>query len=180
MPTYWVDLIILAIIGLSIITGLIRGFVKELIGLCIWVLALWLAYNYYGALDPLLSKYIADHNIRMIAGFVSILLVILISGGLTNALLGYILKRSGLSSTDRILGMAFGFLRGVFVVALIMVVVKITSLPEAEYMSNSRLYAKFDPVVAWLYAKVPMFIRQAQAFDKEHSLVDFPDAVELS
>mgnify|MGYP006371064045 FL=1 len=43
---HWVDYVIIAIIGLSVITGLFRGFVKELIALTVWVLAIWLALNY--------------------------------------------------------------------------------------------------------------------------------------
>lgn len=180
MTSYWVDIVILVIIGLSVITGLIRGFLKELIALCVWFIAIWLAYHYYSFLDPLLQPYIQDKTARTVAGFVIILVATLLVGGLFNGILGFVLKKTGLSGTDRILGMGFGFVRGVFIVALIMVVVKLTSLPEEEYASNSRLYAKFEPVVAWIYAKVPTFIRQAQALDKDHSLADFPTDLELT
>src|SRR5687767_9065738 len=109
MQWYWIDIAILAVLGMSIITGLVRGFIKELIALCIWVLAIYLAYNYSGQLEPFLQNYIQDKTARSVVGFVLILLFILIVGGISNALLGMVLKRSGLSSTDRLLGMVFGF-----------------------------------------------------------------------
>lgn len=165
MQWYWVDLIIMAVIALSVITGLIRGFVKELIALGVWILAIWLAYSYSQALDPWLQKYIQDKTARTITAFIAILVATLIAGGIVNALLSFILKRSGLSGTDRILGMGFGFVRGVFIVALIMAVIKMTSLPYQEYSSNSKLYTKFDPVVNWLYNLMPEFIRKVKGFD---------------
>ena len=42
MQLQWVDLAIIAVIGLSVLTGLFRGFVKELVALCVWILAIWL------------------------------------------------------------------------------------------------------------------------------------------
>jgi membrane protein required for colicin V production len=162
---YWVDLAIVAIIGLSVFTGLIRGFVKELIALCVWILAFWVAFNYSQSLDPWLQKYIQDATVRKVTAFILILIGTLIAGGIVNATLGFILKRSGLSGTDRILGMGFGFIRGVFIVALIMVVIKMTSLPYEEYSKESKLYAKFDPLVSWLSASMPDFIQKVKTYD---------------
>lgn len=164
---HWVDLSIIAIIGLSIITGMFRGFVKELVALCIWALAVWLAYSNSASLDPFLEKYIHDQTARTIAGFVLIMIAVLVVGGIFNAILGFILKKSGLSGTDRILGMGFGFVRGVFLVALVMVVIKMTSLPHEAYSRESALYARFDPAVAWLYSYIPDFIKQVEVFDKQ-------------
>lgn len=164
---HWVDLSILAIILLSVITGLARGFVKELLALCIWALAIWLAYNHSQSLDPLLQKYLQDPMVRAIAGFVLVLISTLVLGGIINAILGFIMKRSGLSGTDRILGMGFGFIRGVFLVAVIMVVIKMTSLPHELYAKESRLYAQFDPLVAWIHDLMPDLIKKVQVLDQE-------------
>ncbi|KTD09516.1 CvpA family protein [Legionella jamestowniensis] len=164
----WVDLLIIAVIGLSVLTGLIRGFIKELIALAVWVLAIWLAFSYSQSLDPWLQKYIQDKTARTATAFIVILIATLIAGGIINAFLSFILKRSGLSGTDRMLGMGFGFVRGVFIVALIMLVVRMTSLPYQEYASHSTLYAKFEPVVTWLYDLMPEFVKQIKVFD--HSL----------
>lgn len=177
MSWYWVDLAIIGIIVLSVITGLIRGFVKELVALCVWVIAIWVACHYSQNLDPWLQKYIQDKTIRTIAAFVLILIAMLIAGGIVNALLSFILKRSGLSGTDRLLGMGFGFIRGVFIVALIMAVMKLTSLPYKDYVGESQLYAKFDPVVDWICGFMPKLIDQAKSIDTQKNLVDFQNAI---
>ncbi len=164
---YWVDLAIVAIIGLSVFTGLVRGFVKELISLAVWILAFWVAYNYSQSLEPFLQKYIQDLTARKVTAFILLLIGTLVAGGLVNAILSFILKRSGLSGTDRILGMGFGFVRGIFIVALIMVVIKMTSLPYEEYSKQSKLYARFDPLEDWLSASMPEFIEKVKTFEPQ-------------
>ncbi len=52
MRWHWLDYIILVIISLSILTGLFRGFVKEVIALCSWISAIWLGYHYSHILQP--------------------------------------------------------------------------------------------------------------------------------
>jgi len=172
MQLQWVDIGIITIIGLSVLTGLFRGFIKELVALCVWILAIWLGFNYSQKLDPLLQAYIQEQSARTAISFVIILFGTLFAGGVVNAILSFILKRAGLSGTDRTLGMGFGFIRGVFIVALLMVAVKMTSLPYEHYSKDSQLYAKFDPVVTLLYGHLPEFIKQMKAVDKTESIID--------
>lgn len=168
MMLHTVDYIILAVIGLSVLTGLFRGFVKECIALTVWVVALWCAYNYATVVSSWLTSYIDDISVRTAVSFVVILLAILLLGAIVNALLSFILHRTGLSGTDRFLGMLFGFVRGVFIVALVIVVLNMTSLAKKEdYAHHSVFYAKFDPLVHWLSSMMPSFIKQASFFDKE-------------
>ncbi len=172
MQLQWVDLGIIAIIGMSVLTGLFRGFVKELVALCVWALAIWLGFNYSQNLDPWLQSYIQEQSARTAVAFIIIMFGTLFVGGVINAILSFILKRAGLSGTDRTLGMGFGFLRGVFIVALIMVAVKMTSLPYQEYSKESKLYAQFDPVVSLLYSHLPEFIKQVKAVDQTENIID--------
>ena len=166
MSWYWVDIVIIGVIALSVITGLFRGFVKELVALCVWILAIWLAFTYSSMVNHWLVPYIGDKTARTVVAFVGILLATLIGGGIVNAMLSFILRRSGLSGTDRLLGMGFGFVRGVFIVALMMLVVQLTSIPYKDFSRQSRLYAKFDPLVNWLSGFMPAVIKQVGVFDK--------------
>lgn len=172
MQLQWVDIAIISVIGLSVLTGLFRGFVKELVALCVWVLAIWLGINYSQSLDPWLQSYIQEQSARTAIAFIIIMFGTLFVGGVINAILSFILKRAGLSGTDRTLGMGFGFVRGVFIVALLMVAVKMTSLPYQQYSNDSKLYARFDPVVSLLYAHLPEFIKQVKAVDQTENIID--------
>lgn len=162
----WIDYVIIAIIVLSILTGLFRGFFKELIALCVWILAIWCGLTYAQFISTQwLAPHIQDKTACLALAFVLIIVCVLLAGGLVNALLSFLLHRTGLSGTDRILGMGFGFTRGVFIVALLMLIVKMTALPYQQYMEKSYLYAKFDPVVNWLYGMAPNFIKQMQSIE---------------
>lgn len=170
LSAHWLDYIILAIIGLSVLTGLFRGFIKELIALSVWVLAIWLAFRQSQWVATWLQPYIHDNTVRLIAAFIVILLVVLIAGSLVNALLSFILHRTGLSGTDRILGMGFGLVRGIFIVALLILAAKITVMPYEKYAKASYLLARFEPIVNWLYGYTPAFIKQMKIIDKPEQM----------
>lgn len=172
MNGQWIDLAIIAVVGLSVLTGLFRGFVKEVIALAAWVLSIWMGVKYSALLDPWLSQYLADKSIRAVAAFLIIMFGVLLVGGVVNAVLSFILKQAGLSGTDRTLGMGFGFVRGVFIVALIMMAIRMTSLPYEEYRKESSLYARFDPVVDLLYGYMPEFIKQMKVVESKEEVVD--------
>jgi membrane protein required for colicin V production len=173
MMLHTVDYIILAVIGLSVLTGLFRGFVKELIALCVWVLAIWLGFTYMHSLDPWLKPYIDDDAVRTAVGFIIILLSTLLMGAIINALLSFVLHRTGLSGTDRVLGMVFGFVRGVFIVALVIVVLNMTSMGKKEDFTNkSLLYSEFNPLVNWISSFMPDFIKHAKIFDKDSNTTE--------
>jgi membrane protein required for colicin V production len=172
MQLFWVDYIIIAVVGLSLITGMVRGFVKEIVALAVWGLALWLAFNYANLLEPWLSSYIQDKTARSTAAFIGVLLGTLIAGGVVNATLSLILKQTGLSGPDRLLGLAFGAVRGVFIVALLMSIIKMTSLPYKEYTNRSQLCASFDPLVITISAYMPNVMQKVKSLDPEEKIMD--------
>ena len=180
MGMHWLDLVILGVIFLSILTGVIRGFVKELIALCIWTLAIWLGYQYAPSLDPYLISWISDKSIRFIAGFIILMVSTLIAGGIFNAILGILMKKSGLSGTDRMLGIVFGFARGVFIVTLGLVVLQMTSLSREEQIRDSRLLATFQPSVQWVSAQVPGILAKMRTLDQKGQLTESMMPMELS
>ncbi|MDF1756913.1 MAG: CvpA family protein [Legionellaceae bacterium] len=166
-----IDAFIIGIIGLSVVTGLVRGFVKELVALCIWVLAIWLAYSYCQEVAFYLKPYISSDSARLVSGGVIILLLVVVGGSLFNILLSYILKSTGLTGTDRLLGMGFGLLRGVFIVSLLILATQMTSLvPSKDYVSKSYLYAKFIPLVDGMYGLSPDFIKHIKLLEANNDV----------
>lgn len=165
MAWHWIDYTVLVIVGLSAMTGLMRGFVKEIIALGIWIIAIWLGFKYSPMLSIALKPYIPEHTLREILSFVLLLLGVLIAGGLLNMLLSLILSRSGLKGTDRLLGMGFGFVRGAFIVALFIGVINLTSLAQETDFKRSKVYARFIPVSTWIFSFMPNIIDQAHVLD---------------
>ena len=167
-----VDYVIISIIVLSILTGLFRGVVKELMALGIWVVALWSAAHFSKIAASKLEPWIHQPEFRHICAFLIIMVSILLLGGLMTSLLSFVISKSGLSGTDRLLGMAFGWLRGVLIISLIIVVAKITGFPEKDYAQNSKLYAQFNPVVQWMASYVPQWLSKMKSLDpSSHDMV---------
>lgn len=166
MNISWVDLAILAVVVLSMITGLFRGFVKETVALAIWILAFWFVFHHSDLLDPWFAPHIHNPTLKGIAEFVAILLVSFILGGIVNFMIGLFMRRTGLSGTDRLFGMGFGFFRGVFIVAVLILGLQVAGMPIETYRQQSLLYAKFEPLVKMLSGYVPEFIKRVKSLDQ--------------
>lgn len=185
MPVlHWIDYIIIGVLALSAVTGLVRGFLKEVIALSVWIIAGWLAFVYAKPVSTWLGAYIHDKSAQVVLAYVVIIVGTILIGGIVNTVLSFMMRHSGLSGTDRLLGVGFGCLRGIFVIALVMVVVRLSALPEEDYRKKSCLYAYFTPAVNWLYRYVPDLIKHVEDMehhqlkpkhDEQHASITVPD-----
>ncbi len=150
----WVDWALLAIIGLSVVVGLWRGFVREVFSIFIWIVAVWIAFRYSGAAAGWLEGWIELPSARAIAAFAGLLIITLIVGGLAGWLLGKIVDSTGLGGTDRMIGMLFGLLRGLVIIIVALLIARFTPFPQDPWWQQSRLLPYFERLaehsVQWL------------------------------
>lgn len=114
----FVDLIVIAVIAISALLALARGFVKEVLSILGWVGALIAAFLLYPHAVPLVQTFIADPLFAKIAAGAGIFLVALLLCGLLNNWISGKVRGNGLSSLDRSLGLVFGLVRGALIVSL--------------------------------------------------------------
>lgn len=146
----WADYAIIAIVGISVLVSVIRGFVREAMSLLVWLAALGLASVYYQVLAEWLTALIGSPSMRLIVAWAGIFVVILLLGGILSYLLAKLLKATGLSGTDRLLGMIFGTARGGLVVlALLIMIPAIIPLDQESWWRESRLIPEFLKFEAW-------------------------------
>ncbi|NNE63122.1 MAG: CvpA family protein, partial [Gammaproteobacteria bacterium] len=112
----WLDLVIIGIILISALISLVRGFVKESISLVSWILAGFIAFRYFSALAELLVSYIESPTVRTGIAFSVLFVCTLIVGAIVNFMASQMVSKTGLSGTDKTLGMVFGAARGVLIV----------------------------------------------------------------
>lgn len=151
----WLDYAIIIIIAFSAIVSIVRGFVRELLSIVVWLASLWVAWQFSTELAALLTPYIKHQALRYPAAFISLFVVTMILGALVNYLLGQLVDKTGLSGTDRVLGLLFGIVRGVLIVAIFLLIAKLTPLPKEEAWHDSRLIPAFDPLEKWLSSFLP-------------------------
>ncbi|HCA89012.1 MAG: hypothetical protein CMF38_00375 [Legionellaceae bacterium] len=160
-----IDWLIVIIMTLSVITGLVRGLIKELLALGIWALAFWVAYHYAALLVPFLKNYIGDATIQQVVAYTVMVVLVLFAGGLVSLPLNMVLKKAGLSSIDRLLGVLFGFIRATFLIGFLIMILSLSPLIYQNYIKNSTLCEYFEPVSFWLKNWMPDVVEKIQQMD---------------
>lgn len=151
----WVDWVILAIIGLSALISLMRGFVREALSLAGWIAAFLLAKTFYQPVAELLVEHIDTNSIRLGVAWVGIFVITLFLAGVVNFLIGKMIDKAGLSGTDRFLGMGFGAIRGILIVALLVLGLRqFTPVPQDDWWTTSKLIPHMETVAEWFYDKL--------------------------
>jgi membrane protein required for colicin V production len=160
----WPDYAILATILISILVGLLRGFIKEVFSLVIWALAFLVAYHYGGNVAALMEDHVSLPSARMAMGFAGLFIGVLLVGGLVNYLVGRLVESTGLSGTDRLLGGAFGAARGLAMVIACLLVMGFTPLPADPWWKESALIQRLLPTLQWSAAFLPQSLREKLDF----------------
>jgi membrane protein required for colicin V production len=117
-----------AVLAWSVFTGFRKGLTKEVIRLISVVIGILLAIWFYGTAASFLLPYISSRQAANFAGFLAVFCGAILLGSIVSAIARKFLKVTGLSLFDRILGGAFGLLRGGLIgVALVMGLVAFSS-----------------------------------------------------
>ncbi|MFO1352445.1 MAG: CvpA family protein [Gammaproteobacteria bacterium] len=155
-----VDYIILAIVGLSVVLGVWRGFMREVIALVAWVAAFLIAFIFVDVAAAALTPYVSVPSVRVILAFGGLFLITLFIGGLVNIIVAQLVKHTGLSGTDRLLGMVFGAGRGIALVALLLLLLGSTPLPKEPWWQSSVLLPYIQPLAMILRNRLPTDLSQ--------------------
>lgn len=146
----WVDIVIPGIIAISALFSLMRGFVREALSLAGWVAAFWVALTFAKDFADLLLAGISAPSLRMVVSFTILFVVTLVITALLNRLAGQLVTRTGLSGTDRMIGMIFGIARGVVVVSVLVLLAGLTTMPQDPWWQQSVLVDVFHKLALWL------------------------------
>lgn len=151
----WADYFIIAVLVLSTLLSLIRGFVREAISLVTWVLAIWVGLKFSPMLAAVMQDMIQTPSVRVVVSFLLLFISVLLIGGLINFLISQLVTKTGLSSTNRLAGSIFGFARGVLTVGLLVLLARHTALPNDPWWKEAKLLAKFEPVADKISVMLP-------------------------
>ncbi|WP_379865123.1 CvpA family protein [Marinobacter sp. M5B] len=145
----WIDWVIIALITVSTLISLKRGFVKEALSLITWVGAFILARTFHPQMQSLLESTVETPLVRLVAAFAILFFGTLIVGAIINNMIGHLVRATGLSATDRVLGMGFGLLRGVVVVIVGIALTRYTPLAQDTWWRASIMIDRLAVVEDW-------------------------------
>jgi membrane protein required for colicin V production len=126
----WLDWTLLGVLAVSVVVGLVRGFVFECLSLAGWLVA-WFAAQ-WGApeLAPQLPIGAPGSALNLGAAFALAFVAALLVWSLLARLIRMLIRGTPLSLPDRLLGGGFGVLRGA--VLLLAVATVVASTPAAQ------------------------------------------------
>ena len=151
----WVDYCIIGIVVLSLLVGLLRGFVRELLGVATWVAAFGMSWFFGPTAAHTLARHIDIPAVRLVSGYALMFFGSLFIGAVITHLLGMLVKDGAAAGIDRMLGGGFGLARGIFVVVLIIMLAGVNSGQHERWWRDSQLIPPLLPLASALRTCVP-------------------------
>ena len=156
----WADVAIVAIVAVSALWSLLRGFFKEAISLLGWFAAIWLALNFSAELAPRLTPWVQTPSLRLGIAFAGLMIATLVLSSVLGFVVGQLIEKTGLSPTDRLLGMVFGAARGAIVVVVVVMLAGLTPIPNDPWWRESTLIPYAQRGASELRAALPKELEQ--------------------
>jgi membrane protein required for colicin V production len=151
-----IDIIIAVALAASIVTGIVRGFVKEAISIVTLLVAIWAALYFGPAFGDLSSSWLSSEELQIWFGRLVIFAIVLSIGGLLGWGISKLIRLSLLSGFDRLLGAAFGIVRGIVLVALFVIGGQFSGFDNDDWWLDSRLLPPFQIVADWIKEMAPV------------------------
>lgn len=158
-----VDLIFVAVVGLSLLIGVWRGLISELLSLLSWLAAAYLAWRFHPLLMEPLARVITSPGLRWAAALLLFFLGAVLVLALLSRLLLALLRHSPLRGTDRTLGGIFGVARGLLLVTATVILVEATPMQRSAWWQDSGLVPLARISAQWLRVTVEWGLTRFEA-----------------
>lgn len=157
------DFAVMAILLVSLLFGVWRGLVYEVLSLVGWPVAFLLGKLYGGSVAPMMPG--TQETVRLALGYAAVFIAALIVWGVLAWLLSKLVKAVGLGWLDRSLGALFGVLRGVLVILALVWLAGLTSIPEQPFWRGAQTSRAAENVALLTKAWLPDSIARRIQYD---------------
>lgn len=151
----WTDYLIIGVLGLSVIGGLWRGLVSEVLALVVWVAAFWAAWAWGPVLAARCEHLVASPAVRIIGAYVVCFVVVLLVGAVLRFVCQRLIDGIGLGGPDRLFGALFGLARGILLVTLLVFLAGFTAVTHDPWWRQSVLLPHFQQAAIWMQQRIP-------------------------
>ena len=162
--TYF-DYAVIAIIGLSVVVSMMRGAVKEMLAILGWIAAFYVAKAYSPLLATFLPEGIPTEALKTLIAFVILLIAVLFLNGLITMAISGVISKVGLGWINRFLGMLFGFVKGLLISCVLVLLAGLTSLPKEQMWTDAVLSEPLEMLVKSALPWLPESVSKHAKFD---------------
>jgi len=131
-----IDYPIIFIVVISALFGIFRGFIRELLAVVSWVLAFYCSSLFSDQLAKIIP-FFEDGALKHFIAYLIIFVVILVVASIIIKLLNKFIKTVGLSFSNILMGSLFGFIRGVLIAFLLIIVAEKMNLVDQNTINQS-------------------------------------------
>ncbi|MBX2848489.1 MAG: CvpA family protein [Acidiferrobacterales bacterium] len=151
------DWIIAVIFLLSVLIGVMRGFIKEALSIASWILAFWLANTFCTQMGEYVGQFIEipAAAFRTAVGFAVIFVGTLFIFAIIRYVLTKLLVKDAVKGTDRVLGIFFGVIRAVAIVVTIVLIARGFGMDSNDWWQNSNYLEYFLPTADYIEQLLP-------------------------
>ncbi len=147
----WVDWAIIAVLTVSTLISLWRGFAREALSLLGWVAAFVLANLFADRLSVQLVQFIDNEPARYMAAFALLFVGVLLLFNLLGIVVRQLIRLTGLSPLDRLLGTVFGFARGLIILLVVVFILRqLMPASNQQAFNQSLLMPHLDLLMQWV------------------------------
>ena len=152
------DYVVLAVLGVSVLISVLRGATREVMALASWIGATLTAIYFAVPVAGLWPAQLTSPTVRIGAAFVVVMLVSLLLFSLVSIALSQMVRKAGLTSTDRTLGAVFGLVRGVLILVVLVLLAGLTPLPREPAWRNAMFSAPLVELAIYVRSYLPRSI----------------------
>ncbi len=149
MTLTWIDWLFVAVMVVTGLTGLMRGLVREALGLAAWIIALLAARLLAEPVAELLAGVIDSPDGRLVLAFVLVIVAVILLCGIVIRLVHAAVEWVGMGLLNRVTGAAFGMAKGAAILVLATILIGLTPLAQLQAWQDAELRPAFDHLRDW-------------------------------
>lgn len=150
-----IDLLLLAVIGVSALLGLIKGFVGTVVAAVSWLLSGWAAFQFGDRAAHWLAEGAQPSMTNYLGGYALVFVGVMVLVALAGMAVRGLVQATRLTGADRTLGFALGALRGAFFACILVLLMGFTPLPREAAWQQSLVLPLLLPAAGWMRAQLP-------------------------
>ncbi len=181
----WVDWLILGVVAASTLFGIFRGLIHEVISLVSWVAAFVVAKLLLNKVYQLITPWIEHDTLRWLLAWLIPFVIVILLGAVARFVLSEFVNTVGLGGVNNLMGGGFGFLRGVLIITVMVLVLRLTIFTDPQPIRPKSIllpyFDKFvgiliDPVSNFFNSKMEQLKEQIRQLDNQGKA---PDPMQL-